>query len=126
MIAALPIVTQIATAPGGASMREVVEALVVVGLAAREWRQTSTEKRRRAATREIVEETVRAAVRPLGEKLDRFDREVGLKIEQLFGYVIGPDGSNGIRGDVRELRREIEGRVGGLEERERKRLERGL
>ena len=53
----------------------------------------------------------------LGSRLLRI--EEGLR--ELKAHVIGPDGENGLRGDVRE----IKARVIGLEERERDRLERG-
>jgi hypothetical protein len=40
------------------------------------------------------------------------------EVRDLKAYVIGPDGQNGLRGDVREMKE----RVGGLEERERDQL----
>lgn len=44
--------------------------------------------------------------------------EVRDDVRDLSAHVIGPDGKNGLRSDVRKL----EGRVDGLEERERDRL----
>jgi hypothetical protein len=45
-------------------------------------------------------------------------REVKDDVRDLRAFVVGPDGQNGLRGDVRE----IKSRVIGLEERERDRL----
>jgi hypothetical protein len=51
-----------------------------------------------------------------GSRLDRIDKN----IDKLFGFIVGPDGQNGMRGDLRK----VEDRVCELEDRELQRLER--
>ena len=46
--------------------------------------------------------------------------EIRLELQTLRGHVVGPDGENGIRGDVRELKTQ----VNALIERERQNLQR--
>jgi hypothetical protein len=55
-----------------------------------------------------------------GKKLDRISTavdKVELDVRDLRAFVVGPDGQNGLRSDVRELK----SRVDGIEERERDR-----
>lgn len=51
------------------------------------------------------------------EMAEGFTR-VDASVNELRAYVVGPDGENGLRGDVREIKK----RVIGLEDREREHL----
>jgi len=55
----------------------------------------------------------------LRAELQKQFADIKLELEQLRAFVIGPDGQNGIRGDVRKA----EKRLDDLEERELQRLQ---
>lgn len=81
------------------------------------------EKRRERARDTKLE----AAVTAISDKVDESQRATDKRCESiersvatLSAHIIGPDGENGLRGDLREVKK----RVIGLEERERERLSR--
>lgn len=64
--------------------------------------------------------------------IDRID-PVAAKVDILSGevrdvkaHVVGPDGKNGLRGELREFKREVKERFDSIDERERERLERAI
>lgn len=59
-----------------------------------------------------------AAMGRFSEKISLEVREVRDEVRDLSAHVIGPDGQNGLRGDVRELKADVKGILG----RERDRL----
>lgn len=58
----------------------------------------------------------------LAKSIDRRFNTVDTNIAEVRAFCVGPDGENGFRKDIGE----IKDRVGGLEERERERLERSV
>jgi hypothetical protein len=93
------------TVPSAPALHSIVEAVLVIAVGVKAWLD------RRAGPRRSIELDVM-----LTKKLAPMHKQ----LSELNAHVIGPDGENGIRGDVREIRK----RLDGLEQRERERLER--
>lgn len=89
----------------------IVESLLTLAVCGKALTDHLREKRREASR----DEKIRGSFHGVHQRLDALQ----LEVHDLTAYVIGPDGENGIRGDVREMKQKID----GLEERERRRLE---
>lgn len=86
------------------TVHALIESILVIAIAARTYLERQREPKR---------------VQELDAKLTEKLAPVHAQLLVLEAHVIGPDGENGIRGDVRDIKRRVE----GLEERERDRLQ---
>ncbi|HKW09746.1 MAG TPA: hypothetical protein VJO33_05155 [Gemmatimonadaceae bacterium] len=92
------------TVPTAPALHTIVEAILIIAVGVKAWLD------RRALPRRAHE---------LDTLLTKKLAPIHKQLDELKAYVIGPDGQNGLRGDLRVA----EERIDGLEERERRRLE---
>lgn len=97
--------------PAPSDTRAVIVEAVVVGVVVGIGKLFDHRANKKRETRD------RASVTQMNRIEDGLE-VVSNEVRDLKAYVIGPDGQNGLRGDMREMKE----RVGGLEQRERDNL----
>lgn len=90
--------------PSAPALHSIAEAILVIAVGVKAW---------------VDQRSKYGRARELDALLTEKLAPVHQQLLNLTAYVIGPDGENGIRGDVREMKEQIR----GLEDRERQRLE---